>query len=106
MHNASLGWRPNVNLTFSIVSMTGAHDGSRGLRAAKIWNEPPTMDEELREMIELARVEAEFALLEIQNYGAVHAEQAQRHMEALIVKLDDFLRRTHWSNEASRSQRN
>ena len=39
--------------------MPGAHDGSRGLRAAKVWNEPPTMDEELREMIELARVEAQ-----------------------------------------------
>ena len=64
------------------------------------------MDEELREMIELARVEAEFALLEIQIHGAVHAKQAQRHMEALIFKLDDFLRKTHWSSEASRSQRN
>ena len=58
------------------------------------------MDEELREMIELARVEAEFALLEIQIHGAVHAKEAQRHMEALIVKLDEFLKRTHWSNDA------
>jgi hypothetical protein len=28
-------------------------------------------------------------------------------MEALIVKLDEFLRKTHWSNRASpRGQRN
>jgi hypothetical protein len=64
------------------------------------------MDEELREMIEIARVEAEFALLEIQIHGAVHAKEAQRHMEALIVKLDEFLAKTHWSNGAPRGHRN
>ncbi len=58
------------------------------------------MDEELREMIEIARVEAEFALLEIKIHGAVHAKEAQRHMEALIVKLDEFLLKTHWSKVA------
>ena len=59
------------------------------------------MDEELREMIEIARVEAEFALLEIKIHGAVHAKEAQRHLEALIVKLDEFLKRTHWSDKTS-----
>jgi hypothetical protein len=65
------------------------------------------MDEELRDIIEIARVEAEFALLEIQFHGGVNAEQAQRHMEALIVRLDEFLRKTHWSNGVPpRSRRN
>ena len=65
------------------------------------------MDEELREMIEIARVEAEFALLEIQTHGsAVHAKEVQRHIEALIVKLDEFLVKTHWSNGAPGGHRN
>ena len=51
------------------------------------------MDEELREMIEIARVEAEFALLEIQIHGAVHAKEAQRHMEALIANSTSSWRR-------------
>jgi hypothetical protein len=65
------------------------------------------IDEELREMIEIARVEAEFALLEIRIFGTAHAREAQRHMEALIVKLDEFLKQTHWSLDAPpRNQRN
>ena len=64
------------------------------------------MDEELREMIELARVEAEFALLEIRIHGAVNAKDALRHMEALIAKLDEFLTMTHWANRAARGRRN
>ncbi len=53
---------------------------------------------EMRELIELAHVDAEFALLEIELHGAAHAEEAQHHLEGLIVRLDEFLKKTHWSN--------
>jgi transcription elongation GreA/GreB family factor len=77
------------------------------MRRNTVRNESAEMDEELREIIEIARIEAEFALLEIKLYGAANAKEAQRHMEALIVRLDEFLKRTHWSNETPpRDRRN
>ena len=64
------------------------------------------MDEELREIIEIARVEAEFALLEIQFHSTKNSEQIKTHLKALIVRLDDFLSKTHWANNTPRSLRN
>ena len=49
------------------------------------------MEDSLREMIELARIEAEYALLETRTFGLAHVNQLQRHIEALIVHLDTFL---------------
>jgi hypothetical protein len=92
----------NTRLSNNVVR---ARQVCGGQRAAKVWNELAGMDEELRQMIENARVEAEFALLEIKIHGAAHAAEALRHMEALIIKLDEFLEKTHWSTGAARGRR-
>ena len=64
------------------------------------------MDEELRELIEIARIDAEFALLEVAS-GRSDLEAVRRHIEGVVVRLDEFLRRTHWSNDAGpRDRRN
>lgn len=63
------------------------------------------MDEELRELIELARTDAEYARLELGRLQPSISDPVLIHVQGLISRLDEILRRTHWSNASSNSKK-
>ncbi len=55
------------------------------------------MDEKWRKMVEAARADAEYALLELKLYGLARAEIAESHIEKVVARLDAMLKDSHWS---------
>jgi hypothetical protein len=49
------------------------------------------VDEDLRKLIEIARVDAEYALLELRHHGLAHIDVAETHIANLAASLDEIL---------------
>jgi len=62
-------------------------------------NEIAKMDSELRQLIEIARVEAEFAFQELQHCDRVQTDAARCHIEKLVIQLEEFLKRTKFRDD-------
>ncbi len=64
------------------------------------------MDEELRELIELARTDAEFVRLELGRLPSAISDPILIHAEGVILRLDAFLEQTHWSSASKGPKKN
>ena len=51
------------------------------------------MNDNLREKLEIARADAEYALLELRIFGLARVEIAESHIERVVARLDDVLKR-------------
>jgi hypothetical protein len=56
------------------------------------------VDDDLRKLIERARVDAEYALLELRHHGLARADVAETHIASLAACLDEVLLKAEQAN--------
>jgi hypothetical protein len=49
------------------------------------------LDEDLRKLIEIARLDAEYALQELRYFGLARVDVAETHIASLVACLDQIL---------------
>lgn len=57
------------------------------------------MNGELRELIEIARIEAEYALADLTFFAGAHSTSAIEHVKGVIERLDEALEKMGGPNE-------
>ncbi len=49
------------------------------------------MDDKLRQKLEIARTDAEYALLELRTFSLARVEIAESHIENVVARLDEII---------------